>query len=79
MPPSISLPCSPWHGEVHLQAAWILSATDVQANLSVLLAAALVALLDSAIPDLVIGAVVCGLVFRGAIRINRRVRAASRS
>jgi len=67
------------HGEVHLEAAWIFSATDVQANLGVLLAGALVALLDSAIPDLVIGAVVCGLVLRGAIRINRRVRAAGRS
>lgn len=66
------------HGEVHLQAAWIFSATDVQANLGVLLAGALVALLDSAIPDLVIGAVVCGLVLRGAIRINRRVGAAAR-
>lgn len=64
------------HGEVHLQAAWIFSATDVQANLGVLLAGALVALLDSAIPDLVVGAVVCGLVLRGAIRIGRRVRAA---
>jgi Co/Zn/Cd efflux system component len=64
------------HGEVHLEAAWIFSATDVQANLGVLLAAALVALLDSAIPDLVIGLVVCGLVLRGAIRIGRRVRAA---
>lgn len=36
----------------------------------------LVALLHSAIPDLVIGLVVCWLVFRGAIRIGRRVRAA---
>ena len=64
------------HGEVHLQAAWIFSATDVQANLGVLLAGALVAWLDTAIPDLLIGLVVCGLVLRGAIRIGRRVRAA---
>lgn len=64
------------HGEVHLQAAWIFSATDVQANLGVLLAGVLVSLLNSAIPDLVIGLVVCGLVLRGAIRIGRRVRAA---
>ena len=64
------------HGEVHLQAAWIFSATDVQANLGVLLAGALVALTRSAIPDLVIGLVVCWLVLRGAIRIGRRVRAA---
>lgn len=64
------------HGDVHLQAAWIFSATDVQANVGVLLAGALVALLDTAIPDLLIGLVVCGLVLRGAIRIGRRVRAA---
>ncbi|MBX3134015.1 MAG: cation transporter [Gemmatimonadaceae bacterium] len=64
------------HGEVHLQAAWIFSATDVQANLGVLLAGVLVAQLDSAVPDLVIGFVVCGLVLRGAVRIGRRVRAA---
>src|SRR5690606_31627710 len=64
------------HGEVHLQAAWIFSATDVQANLGVLLAGVLVAQLDSAIPDLAIGLVVCGLVLRGAMRIGRRVRTA---
>ncbi|MBX3175306.1 MAG: cation transporter [Gemmatimonadaceae bacterium] len=62
------------HGEVHLQAAWIFSATDVQANLGVLLAAALVAVLESPVPDLVVGLVVCGLVLRGALRIARRVR-----
>ncbi len=64
------------HGEVHLQAAWIFSATDVQANLGVLLAGASVAVLDSAVPDLAIGLVICGLVLRGAIRIGRRVHAA---
>lgn len=64
------------HGEVHLQAAWIFSATDVQANLGVLIAGALVDVLDSAIPDLVIGLIVCGLVLRGALRIRRRVQAA---
>lgn len=62
-------------GEVHLQAAWIFSATDVQANLGVLAAGGLVQLTGSRIPDLVIGAVVCGLVLRGAIRIRRRVAA----
>ena len=64
------------HGDIHLQAAWIFSATDVQANLGVLLAGALVAWVGSALPDLAIGLVVCGLVLRGAIRIGRRVRAA---
>ena len=63
-------------GEVHLQAAWIFSATDVQANLGVLAAGLLVGVLDSAIPDLVIGLVVSGLVLRGALRIRQRVRVA---
>ena len=61
-------------GEVHLRAAWIFSATDVQANIGVMLAGALVHATGSAIPDLVIGAVVSALVLRGALRIRRQVR-----
>lgn len=64
-------------GEVHLQAAWIFSATDVQANLAVLAAALLVAWTGSPMPDLVIGVVICGLVLRSALRIRARVRAAT--
>ena len=67
------------YGEVHLHAAWIFSATDVQANVGVLLAGAMVAWLDAAWPDLVIGAVICALVLRGAVRIWRRVQAESRA
>jgi Co/Zn/Cd efflux system component len=63
-------------GEVHLQAAWIFSATDVQANLAVLLAAALVDWTGSPVPDLIIGVLICGLVLRGALRIHARVRTA---
>jgi Co/Zn/Cd efflux system component len=62
-------------GEVHLRAAWIFSATDVQANLGVLAAGWLVQLTGSRLPDLAIGAVVCWLVLRGALRIRRRVAA----
>lgn len=62
-------------GEVHLQAAWIFSATDVQANLGVLAAGALVQWTGSRIPDLAIGLVVCWLVLRGALRIRAKVRA----
>ncbi len=63
-------------GEVHLQAAWVFSATDVQANLGVILAAVLVDVLRSPIPDLLIGVAICWLVLRGALRIRKRVRAA---
>ena len=61
-------------GDVHLQAAWIFSATDVQANLGVIGAGLLVAWLESPIPDLIIGAIVSALVLRGAFRIRNRVR-----
>ena len=64
-------------GEVHMQAAWIFSATDVQANLGVMLAGVLVRAFGSPIPDLLIGLAVCGLVLRGALRIRRRVNAQS--
>lgn len=66
-------------GEVHLQAAWIFSATDVQANLGVLAAGVLVSVLDSSVPDLMIGLAVSWLVLRGALRIREQVRIAEES
>lgn len=60
-------------GEVHLQAAWIFSSTDAQANLGVIAAGGLVALTGSGTPDLVIGLIVALLVLRGALRIRQRV------
>ena len=66
-------------GDVHLQAAWIFSATDVQANLGVIAAGALVDALGSPVPDLVIGLIVCWLVLRGALRIRRRVAGAEQA
>ena len=67
------------HGDVHIRAAWIFSATDVQVNVLVIAAAFLVLRLDSAVPDLVAGGVICALVFRSVVRIlgdARRTRAA---
>ena len=67
------------HGDVHIRAAWIFSATDVQVNLLVIVAAVLVLVLDSPIPDLAVGGVICALVFRSVWRIlsdARRTRAA---
>lgn len=66
------------HGDVHIRAAWVFSATDVQVNLLVIVAALLVLALDSAIPDLTVGAMICALVFRSVWRIlydARRTRA----
>lgn len=62
------------HGEVHLRAAWIFSATDVQANLGVIVAAVLVRQFGSPVPDLLVGVAITGLVLRGALRIRRDVR-----
>jgi Co/Zn/Cd efflux system component len=68
------------HGDVHIRAAWIFSATDVQVNVLVIAAALLVLGLESAVPDLVVGAAICVLVFRSVVRIlgdARRARAAT--
>lgn len=66
------------HGDVHIRAAWIFSATDVQVNLLVIVAALLVLALHSPIPDLAVGGMICALVFRSVWRIlsdARRTRA----
>lgn len=56
-------------GGVHMQASWIFSANDVIANLGVILAGALVFVTKSPYPDLIIGAIIAVIVFRGAIKI----------
>lgn len=56
-------------GEIHMRASWIFSANDVLANLGVILAGALVALLDSRLPDLVIGSIIAVVVISGGVRI----------
>ena len=52
--------------EVHMRASWIFSANDVIANMGVISAGVLVVLLDSRVPDLVIGCIVSIVVLRGA-------------
>lgn len=59
------------HGGQHLRSMWVMTNTDVQANLVVLGTAALVALTDAAVPDLVVGTLVFLIVARGALRILR--------
>lgn len=58
-------------GEVHMRASWIFSANDVLANLGIITSGALVALLGSRWPDLLIGAVIVMLIARGGFRILR--------
>jgi cation diffusion facilitator family transporter len=71
-------------GEVHMRASWIFSRNDVIANAGVILAGILVTSLESRLPDLVIGALIALLVFRGGVSIitdarNERAAMASRS
>ncbi len=56
-------------GEVHMRASWIFSKNDVIANTGVILAGGLVYLLDSRMPDLVIGAIIMVVIFKGGISI----------
>ena len=56
-------------GEVHLQASWIFTANDIKVNALVIAAAIGVSLTDSAVPDLIAGAVIFVVVANGARRI----------
>ena len=59
------------HGGAHMQASWIFTATDVIANLGVVLAGALVWFTHLRLFDLVIGAAIAAFVLYGALRILR--------
>ena len=61
-------------GEIHMRASWIFSRNDVIANLGVMAAGALVAWLDSPLPDLIIGLGIATLVLHGGIHIVRDAR-----
>lgn len=61
-------------GDVHMRASWIFSANDVLANLGVISAGLLVMVLDSRLPDLIIGALITLLVLRGGLQILREAR-----
>ncbi len=62
-------------GGVHMRASWIFSANDVVANIGVIVSGALVLVLGTRIPDLIIGGVIAAIVVRGGISILREVRA----
>jgi len=55
--------------EAHMQASMIFTSNDVIVNIGVIIAAALVYLTKSAIPDLIVGTLVFILVLQGAYRI----------
>ncbi len=56
-------------GEVHMRASWVFSKNDVIANLGIIIAGGLVYVLDSRLPDLVIGLAISIIVIRGGIYI----------
>jgi cation diffusion facilitator family transporter len=59
------------HDEVHMRASWIFSKNDVIANVGVILGGILVYLLDSRLPDLLIGFAIALIVIRGGFAILR--------
>lgn len=56
-------------GEIHMKASWIFSANDVIVNTGVIISGVLVYVLNSNIPDLVIGASVSLIVIKGGVSI----------
>ena len=55
--------------EVHIQSSQIFTSNDVIANIGVIVAGILVIIFNSKMPDLIIGAIIFGIVFRGSIKI----------
>jgi len=55
--------------EAHMQASMIFTSNDVIVNIGVIIAAVLVYLTKSAVPDLIVGTLVFILVLQGAYRI----------
>ena len=58
-------------GGAHMKASWIFTTNDVIANLGVIVAAALVTVSGSSLPDLIVGAAIAAVVLSGAVRILR--------
>lgn len=58
-------------GGAHMRASWIFTTNDVIANLGVIVAAGLVRLLGSNVPDLVVATGIALIVLNGAVRILR--------
>jgi cation diffusion facilitator family transporter len=61
-------------GGAHMKASWIFTTNDVIANVGVITGGILVRVTGSAVPDLVVGAVIGFVVFTGALRILSMAR-----
>ena len=59
------------HGEVHIRASWVFTKNDALANFGTVIGGVLVLLTQSALPDLILGLIICAVVVRGGIEIIR--------
>jgi Co/Zn/Cd efflux system component len=59
------------HGGAHMKASWIFTTNDVIANLGMIVAAGMVGLTRSNVPDLAVATVIALVILNGAIRILR--------
>ena len=62
---------------VHMRASWIFSTNDVVANLGVIISGALVWLVGSRYPDLIVGAIISAIVIRGGFKILQEAKQAT--
>ncbi|MFT6898854.1 MAG: cation diffusion facilitator family transporter [Paraglaciecola sp.] len=56
-------------GDINMRASWICSRNDMIANVGVIVSAALVVWLDSAIPDLVIATIIALVIVQSSLKI----------
>lgn len=61
-------------GGAHMKASWIFTTNDVIANCGVIVAAVLVRVSASSVPDLAVGTIIALVVLSGAVRIMRLSR-----
>jgi len=64
-------------GEVHIRASWIFTKHDALANLGTVIGGVLVSLTKTALPDLILGLIICAVVVRGGIEIVRDARSSA--
>jgi Co/Zn/Cd efflux system component len=60
--------------DINMRSVWLCSRNDVMANVGVLLAAAGVAVMDAAWPDILIGLLIAGLFAASAVDVIRSAR-----
>ena len=66
-------------GDINLRASWICSRNDMLANIGLLIAAGMVAWLDTAWPDWLIGLLIAAIVIHSSLNIIKDAKATIRS